>query len=389
MGFGDVVGPMVSLAKQTFTLSNFMAELLPFSGFILFGLLSVPLGILQARVGKKRILLSGLLIALGGLLIPILAGMYGARLTISSGEAMKFYVLLLSILLLGAGATALQVVGNPIMRDVSPAGTYSQNLSLAQAVKAIGSSLGFLLPPIAMAAFGFDWPILFPVYAAIVALTLLLSFSLQAPAAQETQNAAPNLRSCLSLFLDNSLVFKMTLGIFVYVGAEVCLSSGVPLLLKSKFGIMGFTLWTSWALFFLPILIGRFAGAAILRKIKPRKFLILTTALSILGILCTFGKSEIQIFTGIVLTSLGFANIFPLIFSITIDAHPQQSDEISGLMVTAIVGGAIIPPLMGLVADATHSIQTGFVVPLVAIVYIAWVAVSHLKTALPIEITAA
>ena len=59
MGFGDVVGPMVSLAKETFALSNFMAQLLPFSGFIMFGLLSVPMGLLQDRKGKKFILMTG------------------------------------------------------------------------------------------------------------------------------------------------------------------------------------------------------------------------------------------------------------------------------------------------------------------------------------------
>lgn len=53
MGFGDVVGPMVSLAKESFGLSNFMAQLLAFSGFLMFGILSVPMGIFQARRERK------------------------------------------------------------------------------------------------------------------------------------------------------------------------------------------------------------------------------------------------------------------------------------------------------------------------------------------------
>ena len=60
MGFGDVVGPMVGLAKESFQLSNFTAQLHPLMGFIMFGLLSVPLGILQDRKGKKFLLVSGL-----------------------------------------------------------------------------------------------------------------------------------------------------------------------------------------------------------------------------------------------------------------------------------------------------------------------------------------
>ena len=64
MGFGDVVGPLVSLVKKTFELSNFTAQLLPMTGFLMFGLLSVPMGIVQDRKGKKFVLVSGLVLAL-------------------------------------------------------------------------------------------------------------------------------------------------------------------------------------------------------------------------------------------------------------------------------------------------------------------------------------
>ena len=76
MGFGDVVGPMVSLAKDSFELTNFLATLLPFSGFLMFGILSIPMGVYQDRKGKKQVLSIGLAIAFIGLLLPILSGMY-------------------------------------------------------------------------------------------------------------------------------------------------------------------------------------------------------------------------------------------------------------------------------------------------------------------------
>ena len=78
---------------------------------------------------------------------------------------------------------------------------------------------------------------------------------------------------------------------------------------------------------------------------------------------------------------LGFANIFPLIFSITIDAMPEKTNELSGLMVTAIVGGAFIPPFMGFIADKS-SVLWGFTVPLAAFVYIGWVALHQRRTAI-------
>ncbi|MDR2850059.1 MAG: MFS transporter, partial [Verrucomicrobiota bacterium] len=77
MGFGDVVGPLVILVKKTFELSNFMAQLVPLTGFLMFGLLSVPMGLVQDRRGKKFVLTVGLLVALAGLALPLLSGMYG------------------------------------------------------------------------------------------------------------------------------------------------------------------------------------------------------------------------------------------------------------------------------------------------------------------------
>jgi len=142
MGFGDAVGPFVGLARERFQLSNFMAQLIPFVGFLMFGLLSIPMGVFQDRKGKKFILILGLVIMLSGLIIPTLMGLS------------TFPFFLVTIVLLGAGATTLQVAGNPIMRDVSPAGKYARNLTLGQFVKAIGSLSGPLIPVIAARMFG-------------------------------------------------------------------------------------------------------------------------------------------------------------------------------------------------------------------------------------------
>jgi fucose permease len=143
--------------------------------------------------------------------------------------------------------------------------------------------------------------------------------------------------------------------------------------LKENFGITGFGLWVSWAIFFLPILLGRFVGSMILSKVPAKNFLIATVFVAIIGVLMMFTSSEALTFAGVVLIGLGFANIFPLIFSITIDRMPERSNELSGLMVTAIAGGAIIPPIMGKVADITN-VLTSFVVPLICLLYIVFTA---------------
>lgn len=372
MGFGDVVGPLVSLAKDTFQLSNAMAQLIPFSGFIMFGLLSVPMGLYQDKKGRKNTLLLGLGVALAGLLLPMLNGMYGKKVIFLPGEYFSFYLLLVAILLLCAGATILQVVGNPIMRDVSPEGTYSKNLSFAQSVKAIGSSLGFLVPPLVAIYLGMEWSVLFPVFAVMILLTFVFVAPMKIAEHKDPNSKPATMKSCFSL-LKNGYVLMMVLGIFLYIGAEISMSSGVPLLLKENFGIEGFGLWISWALFFLPILVGRFLGGLVLNVLAPKKFFVITVIIAIIGVLMMFSGSIALTFSGVVLVGLGFANIFPLIFSITIDNMPERANEISGLMVTAIVGGALIPPIMGQVADMT-SLLGGFVVPLLCLAYIAIVS---------------
>jgi len=367
MGFGDAVGPFVGLAKNEFTLSNTVAFLIPFMGFIMFGLLSVPLGIYQAKKGKKFVLMLGLIVMLLGIVIPIF--------TISS-----FYLLLVTVLFLGAGATILQVAGNPIMRDVSEEGKYSRNLSLAQFVKAIGSLSGPVIPAIAASYFGADWKILFPIYSIALIITIISVATLNVQERKYDESAPVTFKSCLEL-LKNGYVLMMVAAIFVYVGAEVCLSSGIPVYLQSKYGIeIGKIGLLGTGLFFTTLMIGRFLGGVVLNWISPRKFFITTVLLSLIGIMGLL-SGIVSVVISVIVIGLGFANIFPLVFSIAVDSMPQKTNELSGLMVTAIVGGAFIPPLMGLIADKI-SIEYGFLVPLAALLYIGWTSVKNLKVSL-------
>jgi FHS family L-fucose permease-like MFS transporter len=359
MGFADAVGPFVSLAKKEFELSNAVASLIPFVGLSMFGLLSIPTGIFQNRHGKKTVLMLGLGVALLG----VLNASFGLT---------WFPRFLLTIVLVGAGAAILQVAGNPIMRDVSPKGKYARNLSLGQFVKAIGSLSGPVIPVVAARYFGASWQVIFPVYSVALIVTLLAAGALRVPPEQSGTEAA-TLRSCLALLKDK-YVLAMAVAIFLYVGAEVCLSAGIPLFLKERFdldinrvGLLG------TGLFFAALTLGRFCGGLILNWVAPAKFLILTCAVSLAGLLGLFAPSSSIAAGGFFVAGLGFANIFPLVFALTMEHLPGRASEISGLLVTAIVGGAFLPPLMGLIADSVN-VQAGFLVPLAAILYIAAVA---------------
>jgi fucose permease len=314
-----------------------------------------------------------------GLVIPVLSGMYG-NMNPDDTSMRHFYRILMAVLFIGGGGAIMQVAGNPFIRDVSEEGHYSKNLSMAQSFITIGSSLGFLLPAFVFNVFSLDWSIIFPVYAVIVLTAVLwLNMSKVRELKQEKTDTA-TFRSCFRL-LKNGYVLAMVMGIFVYCGVEIAVASHTPILLNDKFHIslekMG--LLVSWSLFYLPIFLGRFLGSWIMKQITPVRLLIATGLLAMTGILMILFSNALALtLTGVLLTGFGFANVFPLVFSLTIDNMPQHQHELSGLMVTMIVGGAFIPMMMGSVAD-TIGITWAFVVPLVCICYILFLGFLNFK----------
>jgi len=116
----------------------------------------------------------------------------------------------------------------------------------------------------------------------------------------------------------------------------------------------------------------------ILTWMKATRFLILTVLFSLAGIFLLLAGGKSLAVVSISLIGISFANIFPLIFSITIDDLPERTNELSGLMITAIVGGAVLPPIMGKVADLSNT-TVGFFVPLAAILYILYLSFYSLR----------
>jgi FHS family L-fucose permease-like MFS transporter len=359
MGFGDAVGPFVSLAKDQFHLTATLASLVAFVGFGLYGVLSIPVGIVQDRKGKKPLLLFGLLVALAG----VLSASFGLT---------SFPRFLLTVVLLGAGATILQVACNPIMQDVSDPEDFPRNLVLGQFIKAIGSLAGPMVPVIAAHYFGVSWQIIFPIFALFLSVTLVSVVLLPVRRDPLKQHSA-TLGSCLAL-LEDGYMRWMTGAIFLYVGSEVCVSAGIPLLLKEQFnvdiakvGLLG------TGLFFVALIMGRFLGSVILNCVSPSRFLILCCVAALVGLSCMFVPTRTFAVIGFFVTGISFANIFPLIFSAALERMPERTNEISGLLVTGIVGGALLPPLMGWMADHS-SVRIGFLVPLAAILYVSTAA---------------
>lgn len=373
MGLADAMGPNSDKIKEAYALTDFKSTLPTFVVFIAFAVFSVPGGVLAARIGKKNLLLLGLGLNAAALLIP------------SFVFHPNYYVLLMCIFALGIGTTFLQVSCNPIMRDVSAAGNYSRNLAFAQGIKGVGSTAAtFLLAAIALplVAKVEDWQAGFPFFCALMALAFIGVAPLRINEAKA--DVPPSIGSSLSL-LKEPVFLLAVIGIFLYVGAEASMGRflkpalaalGItdaqfslanklpgflkPALTKLKLdkdpaNVLGPTL------FFLMLTIGRILGGAILTIMKPRTCFRLSAVLGLLGavgVMTALGllggyspgsspaSVRILAVAGVVAAGLGFANIWPMLFSITVEEKPGRANELSGLMCMAISGGAIVSALI-------------------------------------------
>jgi MFS transporter, FHS family, L-fucose permease len=355
MGLADAMGPMSDGVGQQYKLSNVMATLLPFFVYIAFAVFSLPGGLLAARIGKKKLLLLGL-------------GLNALALLVPSFWLPSFPLLVCCIFMLGIGTTFLQVAGNPIMRDVSPEGAYSRNLSFAQGIKGIGSTAStYLVKAITgiaiFAAMG--WRGVFPLFFALMALAFLSVAFLKVEEAKAEK--PPSMGSSLSLLKEPVFLFAV-LGIFLYVGAESCMGRFLaPTLQGFGFEEKSANTWGP-TLFFLLLTIGRLLGSAILTKMSPRTCFRLSALLGVLGAAAIMTGGSLAI-PGVIAAALGFANIWPMLFSITIEDKPECSNELSGLMCMAISGGAILPLLMGWLLDQQWG-KMAFIVPTACFLYL-------------------
>jgi fucose permease len=327
---------------------------MPFFVFIAFAVFSVPGGVLAARIGKKKVLLLGLALATVAV---------GAPAFINPG----YGLLLFCIFLLGVGTTFLQVAGNPIMRDVSEKGDYSRNLALAQGIKGVGSSASsFLVTAIVGIAFfaSMQWRGAFPVFFVLMALAFVMVLTLKV---NETKaDEPPSIGSSLALLGVPTFALAVV-GIFLYVGAEVCMGTFLkPTLMRyglteDKAALFGPTV------FFGVLTFGRLVAGSV--KVSPHTFFRLSALLGLIGVILLLTGVKPLAFAGVILGGLGFANIWPMLFSITVEEKPERASELSGLMCMAISGGAIVPLIMGKLVDIGMK-DISFIVPAICFGYL-------------------
>ncbi len=336
MGFVDLVGISANFVRSDFALSDSMANLLPMMVFVWFALFSIPTGLLMGRYGRRDTVIAGMALTAAAMVIPVFC--------------YSFPAMLVAFALLGIGNTILQVALNPMAAAVVNPSRISSVLTWGQFIKAVSSLLGPLAAGAAVKITG-NWLSVFPVYAGVTLLSALwLRFGV--PATDSGEKNPGSIRSVMALCKDPLLALYF-LAIVCVVGIDVGLNTTIPALLMRNVGLPVHEAGLGTSLYFAARMAGTFVGAMLLARVAPRPFLRWSAVLALVAFaILPAGDSLSVIGAGIILAGLACANIFSIVFALALEHRPDASNQVSALMIIGVAGGALVPPLMGLLTDA-------------------------------------
>jgi FHS family L-fucose permease-like MFS transporter len=378
-----LVDSLIPRLKDVFELSNFQAVLVQFAFFGAFFVFSVPAGWLLSKIGYQK-----------GIVLGLTVMAIGCVLFSPAASERIFAVFIIGYFTLAAGITILQVAANPYVAVLGTEDGASSRLNLSQAFNSLGTAIApiigasFLLSDTIMSSDAIavlseseqqDYYIgeasavssPFLLLAGCIALLAVLFVFIKLPKILEESP-----KGGYGKLFRNKYVMMGVLGIFVYVGAEVAIGSflvlyfmdlnlagviaessmmnsfasnilGKDLIDVDPKAIVGAFVFMYWS----GAMIGRFVGAYLTRIIKPGRVLAIFASLAITMLLVSICTTGLIAMWSILAVGLFNSIMFPTIFTLTIEGQGDLKPQASGLLCTAIVGGAIIPPIYGLLAD--------------------------------------
>ena len=376
--------------KGLFDLNYAQVMLVQFAFFTSYFVFSMPSGKLIEAVGYKRAMVAGL-VTMG----------IGTALFVPAAMVPSFPLFLTALVILAGGMTILQTSANPYVAVLGPARTASSRLNLTQAFNSLGTTvapyfgklliLGAVAAPVAVEVFrnmgdaerhayqveqasAIKMPYIGLAIALFVLAVIIAIYKL--PVIRSVEGHA---QPGESIFQHKHLVLG-AIGIFVYVGAEVSIGSFLVNYLHEPY-IAGLSLAAAAGFlgyYWGGAMIGRFIGSALLQKVNPGIYLgvnaliacilVVTSMLSV-GHLAMYAILAVGLFNSI---------MFPSIFTLGIDGLGPLTGKGSGMLIAAIIGGAIIPELQGMLADRI-GIHHAFVLAAVCYLYIAFYGFSGSK----------
>lgn len=375
--------------QNVFELSYFESMLVQFTFFLAYFLVSLPSGWLVEKVGYKK-----------GIVIGLLTAGIGTLIFYPAAEFRSYPIFLFAFFVLASGITLLQVAANPYVTILGKPETASSRLNLTQAFNSLGTTVapyfGSLLilsnavktteelakmTPAELEAYraaeaaAVQYPYLGLAAVLFIMAAIFAAVKLPQVEASTVQSSNNNGISYDELHKSawgyRHLVLG-AIGIFLYVGAEVSIGSFLvkyfvnldPNMLEVEAGKMVSFYWGG-------AMVGRFIGSAVQRKIKPGIVLGFNAIMaSILVITSMLNDGKVAMWS-ILLVGLFNSIMFPTIFSLAIRGLGKHTGQASGILCMAIVGGAVIPVLQGLLAD-NIGIHQAFILPVLCYWYIAY-----------------
>lgn len=362
MGFCDIVGLASDYVQKAFDWSPIMTGFVPSLVFIWFLFLGIPIGSQMNKWGRKNMVLLGMAVTILGMFIPLLS--------YNSISCM------ITFIFLGIGNTILQVSLNPLLTNViTNKRLLTSSLTVGQVIKAISSLVG---PEIILFSVSFfnpeKWYYCFPILGLFTILSALLL--LISPIRQEERHEADSLKAMAEAFdlLKDKRILCLFLGIFFIVGVDVSTNFISSKIMTQRF------LWTAEQakyapqVYFLSRTIGAFLGAFLLTRIHEVKYFRFNIVACIITLL-VWAFVNHEIVNIICIGGVGFfaSSVFSIIYSIAMQLKPDKANQVSGLMITAIAGGAVVTPLIGLITSFV-GITGGIWVTLGCVLYLTYCA---------------
>ncbi|MFC2561600.1 MAG: sugar MFS transporter [Kingella oralis] len=363
--------------KAIFNLNYTQAMLVQFCFFTAYAVMSVPMSKLVEKMGYKAGIIGGFLIAA-----------LGCVLFYPAAASASYPIFLGALFILASGIVLLQVAGNPYVTLLAPKGKESVMLTLIQAFNSLATTVA---PPIGAALIFVDATasqaerissVQMP-YLGLAGFMILLSVLIgliklpdaRQIAAEQTESSHDGKTS---VWQYKHMVLG-TIGIFCYVGAEVAIGSLMVNALEHTAGLSHDKAAGYLSIYWGGAMVGRFIGAGLMNKIAPNKYLAFNASMAV-GLLMLAIAAGGGAVTQWSLLLIGFFNsiMFPTIFSLGTKGLGKFTGAASGIISTAIVGGALVPVLQGFVIDHV-GLMISYVIPAVCYVYIVFFATRGYK----------
>ena len=350
----NVIGPLIPDIIKGFNLSLTLVALLPFAFFIAYGVMSIPSGMLIEKYKEKKIMVAAFVVAfLGSLLLALIP---------------NYLTAVLSLFLIGCGMAMLQVVINPLLRTSGGEEHYAFNSVLAQLIFGLASFLSPLVYSYlvlnlksgsgslsifhSLVPGDLPWISLYWVFAVICLLMIIVIAASKFPKVElSNEEKAGPLETHIILFKKRTVILFF-IAMICYVGTEQGIANWISQFLSTYHGYDPQTKGAQDVAYFWGLMTaGGVLGLFLLKIMDSRKVLIIFTALALICLtLALFGSAQISLIT---FPLVGFfaSVMYPIIFSLALNSVEEHHGSFSGIIVTGIIGGAIVPLIIGWLGD--------------------------------------